>query len=238
MAAGNGAGEAFGAGEFWRVMGLNRAMRMVLRRGARRGRRRVELDFHTDVETGWCSRWGVSGRAGGRCASGMRRRARRQWAEVLGVVAAAIGTGDAGGVVGRGSDAGAVWVAHFQGGLGLLEQECASGIFALGALSGMPESVVADFMEAFGQHVLEEAADELVSGEGAGAPLPVLAVFVAEGGFPIDEQCEPVLERQAITLGHLGLFLERFGHAEQAQFVEFINRGLVQHDSPPFPGYR
>jgi hypothetical protein len=57
-------------------------------------------------------------------------------------------------------------------------------------------------------------------------------------GFPIDEQCEPVLERQCIALGHLGLFLKRFGHAEQAQFVEFFNRRLVQHDSPPFPGYR
>jgi hypothetical protein len=57
-------------------------------------------------------------------------------------------------------------------------------------------------------------------------------------GLSIDEQRKPVLERQSIALGHLSLFLERFGHAEEAQFVKFFNRGLVQHDLPSFPGYR
>ena len=63
------------------------------------------------------------------------------------------------------------------------------------------------------------------------------AVF-AFRGFPIDEQGEAVLEGHRIAPEHLGLFLERFGHAEQAQFVKLFNRGLVQHGSPPFPGYR
>ena len=78
-------------------------------------------DFPTEVETRWCSRGVVSERVGGRCTRGMRREAGRQWAEEFGVMAAAVGTSNAGGVVGRGFDAGAVCVADFQGGLGLLE---------------------------------------------------------------------------------------------------------------------
>ena len=104
-----------------RVRGLNGRRLMVFRSWAIRGRYRAGLAFHTDVDVRWCSRWGVSGRAGGRCACGMRCWAGRQWAEEFGVMAAAIGTGDVEGVIGRGFDVGGVCVADFQGGLGLLE---------------------------------------------------------------------------------------------------------------------
>ena len=121
MEAGKGAGEAFGRDGCRRVRGLNGRRVMFFRSWAIRGRYREGLAFHTDVGVGWCSRWGVSGRAGGRCACGVAGVRARQWAEVLGVVAAAVGAGDAGGVVRRGLDDGAVCDAYFQGGLGLLE---------------------------------------------------------------------------------------------------------------------
>ena len=57
----------------------------------------------------------------------------RQWAEVLGLVAATVWTGDAGGVVGRGFGAGRVLDVRIDDGLWLLEQQRAAGVFALGA---------------------------------------------------------------------------------------------------------
>jgi hypothetical protein len=43
-----------------------------------------------------------------------------------------------------------------------------------------PQTIVADFVEALGQHMLEKAADELIGGEGHGPPAPVLGVLVAK----------------------------------------------------------
>ena len=185
---------------------------MFFRLGSRRGRRRVGLEFHTDEETGWCSRWGVSGRTGGRCACGVAGVRVRQWAEVLGVVAAAVGAGDAGGVVRRGFDEGAVCEAHFHGGLGLLEQERAAGVFALGAFVGMPESVVADLVKSPGEHVLEETAHELVSGERAGAPLLALAVLVAQShGVLVDGEDASIGNCDAVDVA--GEVIEHGGFA-------------------------
>ncbi len=49
------------------------------------------------------------------------------------------------------------------------------------ALSGMPQTEVADLVEAARQHVLEEAAHELVAAEAAGSPAAGLAVLVLDG---------------------------------------------------------
>src|SRR5208337_4804294 len=48
------------------------------------------------------------------------------------------------------------------------------------ALRGMPQAEVTDFVEAARQHVLEEAAHELVAAEAAGAPAAGLAVLVLD----------------------------------------------------------
>ena len=49
-----------------------------------------------------------------------------------------------------------------------------------GTFGVMPEAEVADFMEPPGQDVLQESAHELLAGESAGPPAPLLAVLVAE----------------------------------------------------------
>ena len=45
----------------------------------------------------------------------------------------------------------------------------------------MPQAEIADLVEAFGQDMLEEAADELVAGEPAGPPARGFALLVADG---------------------------------------------------------
>jgi len=58
------------------------------------------------------------------------------------------------------------------------QQTSAGGFFALG---GMPEAEVADFMQAFRQDVLEEAAHELLAGDTAHPPAVGFAMLVADG---------------------------------------------------------
>ena len=52
-------------------------------------------------------------------------------------------------------------------------------------LAGGEEAVVANFLEALGQEVLQEAADELLGGEGAGLPVAGGAVAVAKGDLTL-----------------------------------------------------
>ena len=49
------------------------------------------------------------------------------------------------------------------------------------ALPGVPQAEVADFVEAARQHVLEEAAHELVAAQAAGSPAAGLAFLVLDG---------------------------------------------------------
>ena len=48
------------------------------------------------------------------------------------------------------------------------------------APSWVPEAVVADFVQTFRQHMLQEAAHELVAAQASGPPLVRLAIFVAD----------------------------------------------------------
>jgi hypothetical protein len=54
-------------------------------------------------------------------------------------------------------------------------------------LAGAEEAVVADFLESFGQDVLQETADEFLSGQSAGFPVAAGAVAVAEGDLTVLE---------------------------------------------------
>jgi hypothetical protein len=47
-------------------------------------------------------------------------------------------------------------------------------------LDRTPQAIVADFVAALGQYMLEKAADELIGGQGHGPPALVLGVLVAE----------------------------------------------------------
>src|SRR3979490_678850 len=49
-----------------------------------------------------------------------------------------------------------------------VEQEHVTGSFSVLAPSRVPEAVVADFVQTFGQHVLQEAAHELVAAQAGG----------------------------------------------------------------------
>ncbi len=49
-----------------------------------------------------------------------------------------------------------------------------------GAMTGMVQAVVAELHEALGQHMLEEAAQELVGWERAGARLAILRAAIAD----------------------------------------------------------
>jgi hypothetical protein len=48
-----------------------------------------------------------------------------------------------------------------------------------------PEAVVSDLVEAFGEHMLKEATDELVGGEGHEVPLGCGGVLIAEGDLAV-----------------------------------------------------
>jgi len=116
-------------------------------------------------------------------------------------VAAAVWTGDVEDVGGGDLAGGGVWGRGLNGGLVLSEAKGMAGVLAFGALCGMPESVVADFVEAFGEHMLEESAHELVSSEGAGGPLLVLAVFVPErDGAVVHGEDAPVGDGDAVDV--------------------------------------
>ena len=53
----------------------------------------------------------------------------------------------------------------------VVEQEHETGSLRVLAPSRVPEAVVADLVQAFGQHVLQEAAHELMAAQAGGAPL-------------------------------------------------------------------
>jgi hypothetical protein len=82
---------------------------------------------------------------------------------------------------------GSGWIGCVRDGLGVarccwaveLEEEAgSSGLLAPG---GVPQAGVADFVEAFGQNMLQEPAHELVAGDAAGPPSIGFAVLVADG---------------------------------------------------------
>lgn len=52
-------------------------------------------------------------------------------------------------------------------------------------LTGAKEAVVADFLKAFGQDVLQETTDELLGGEGAAFPMAGGPVAIAEGDLTV-----------------------------------------------------
>ena len=52
-------------------------------------------------------------------------------------------------------------------------------------LTGTEETVIADFLEAFGQDVLQETTDELLGGQGAGFPVAGGAVAVTKGDLTL-----------------------------------------------------
>ncbi|MEK6283806.1 MAG: hypothetical protein AABN95_25905 [Acidobacteriota bacterium] len=64
-------------------------------------------------------------------------------------------------------------------------------------MSGAQQAVVTDFNEAWWEHVLEEAADELLGGDGATLELISGGVFVRESDLAIMEVAEAV-----VTEGH------------------------------------
>jgi len=64
-------------------------------------------------------------------------------------------------------------------------------------LSGTEQTVVTDLDEAIGEHMLEEATDELLGGEGATPGLVSGGLFVSESDLAIMEAAEA-----AVTEGH------------------------------------
>jgi hypothetical protein len=56
-----------------------------------------------------------------------------------------------------------------------------------------PQSIVADFVEALGQHMLEKAADELIGGQGHAPPALVLGVLVAEAHLAFRDREETMV---------------------------------------------
>jgi hypothetical protein len=56
-----------------------------------------------------------------------------------------------------------------------------------------PQSIVADFVEALGQHMLEKAADELIGGQGHSPPALVSGVLVAKAHLAFRDREETVV---------------------------------------------
>ena len=54
-------------------------------------------------------------------------------------------------------------------------------VLLLRALFGIPQSVVADFVQPSGQHMLKKTAHEFTTAQRTGAPSRFFALFVAEG---------------------------------------------------------
>src|SRR5499427_3042017 len=67
-----------------------------------------------------------------------------------------------------------------------------AGFAGNGPFVGMPEAEIANLVQAFGQDVLQEAAHELLSIEGAGAPAVGLAMLVAEGNGVLVERDDAI----------------------------------------------
>jgi hypothetical protein len=47
-------------------------------------------------------------------------------------------------------------------------------------MDGAPEPIIADFVEALGQHMLQKAPDELPGRQGHGLPALILGILIAE----------------------------------------------------------
>ena len=63
---------------------------------------------------------------------------------------------------------------------GLVEQQYEAGTGGEVAFGRVPQAEVASLVEAFGQHMLEEAADEFVAGDLAGPPPRGFALLVSD----------------------------------------------------------
>lgn len=76
-----------------------------------------------------------------------------------------------------------------------LEQEHLADAAGQRPLRGVPEAVVADLVEPLGQDMLAEAAQELVTGHGAGPPLPgaAVALLVLEGDRVVVDRRDPAV---------------------------------------------
>jgi hypothetical protein len=59
-----------------------------------------------------------------------------------------------------------------------------------------PQPIVADFMEALGQHMLQKAADELEGGQGHGLPALVLGILVAKAHLAILDGEQAVISQR------------------------------------------
>ena len=59
-------------------------------------------------------------------------------------------------------------------------------------------------------------------------------MVVAFGHFPVYEEPEPLLKRKPLVGIAVSLLFQGLRHAEQAQLLQFVDGGLVQHDSPSF----
>jgi len=61
-------------------------------------------------------------------------------------------------------------------------------------LGGTPESVATDFNKPFGQDVLEEAANELMGGEGQVAHSLRAIIAIAKGDVPLMEHLQTAVD--------------------------------------------
>ena len=86
-------------------------------------------------------------------------------------------------------------VSHLGGSCGwrrccwTVEQEHETGSLSVLAPSRVPEAVVADLVQTFGQNVLQESAHEFVAVQAGVLPFPRLALFVADGNTAANLQC-------------------------------------------------
>ena len=64
-------------------------------------------------------------------------------------------------------------------------------------MAGAKEAIIADFLKAFGQDVLQEAADELLGWQGAVFPAPATRLPIAEGDVSFGQ-----LENTIVAKGH------------------------------------
>ncbi len=65
--------------------------------------------------------------------------------------------------------------------VGGFQSSRAADMLPSGRGSGTEPAIIAHALEAFGQHMLQETTNELLSGHGQVVPLLVLTIFVAEG---------------------------------------------------------
>ncbi len=84
------------------------------------------------------------------------------------------------------------------------------------------------FVEAAGAAVVEVLERRALSQPRA-LETRLEALVLACGELAVDEQSEAFLEVEALGLGHLALLVQGLGHAEEAQLVELLERGMGEH---------